>query len=274
MSSPLQIDIQDGIARLTLNRPERHNAFDAATIAALDAAFDAVSADARVRVLVLAANGPSFSAGADLDWMRAAAARPSSENLDDARCLARMLQKLSMLDKPTIARVQGPAYGGGVGLIAACDIAIATRNARFALTEVRLGLIPAAIGPHVIRAIGERYAHRYLLTAEVFTAETAREIGLLHELVANESGLDVVMQDLTLSLMKNGPRALAACKQLIAGVAGQPVSPALVEDTAQRIATIRAGSEAQEGMRAFLERRSPRWCERNSQDIAPCSTKS
>lgn len=268
----LHLESQNGIATLTLDRPERHNAFDANTLAALDAVLDRLACDASQRVLILAARGPSFCAGADLEWMKAAAHHSPEKNLQDARQLAGVLHKLATLNKPTLARVQGSAYGGGVGLIAACDIAIATPQAHFALSEVKLGLIPAAISPYVLRAIGARAAHRYLLTAERFSAQTAREMGLLHEIVADEATLDNALHRLAHTLLKNGPEALAACKQLITHVRHHQLDAALIEETAQRIAHLRAGEEAQEGMAAFLEHRPPRWCPQEEQES--CSKKS
>lgn len=252
-------EIAAGIGSVTLNRPERHNAFDNRTIDELIDACLAYDANPAVRVVVLSSSGKSFSAGADLNWMKQAAAQGFDENLRDARNLAEMLRCIARLSKPTIARVQGPAYGGGVGVIAACDIAIATATSQFALTEVKLGIIPATISPHVIAAIGERNARRYMLSAETFSAFDACSIGLIHQTVADEAALDEAVGRIAASLLKNGPQALAACKQLIADVAGQPLSAELIEDTARRIAEIRASDEAREGMSAFLEKRKPSW---------------
>lgn len=264
MTNPLLIALHDGTLTLTLNRPERHNAFDGALIAALDAAFITAERDPAVRLVVLAAAGRSFCAGADLDWMKAAAHQNHDENLADARRLAGMLDHLSRLSKPTIARVQGAAYGGGVGLIAACDMAIALDSARFALTEVRLGLIPATISPYVIAAIGVRSSRRYMLTAESFDAPTAHALGLLHEICHDETALDQVLAQLIGALKQNGPQALAACKTLIADMAHapSPLTPQYLEESTQRIANLRATEEAQEGMSAFFARRPPRWCHR------------
>lgn len=251
--------IDAGIGIVKMNRPDRHNAFDSQTIAELTDAFKTHDADPAVRIVVLSSTDKSFSAGADLNWMKQAAAQGFDENLNDARNLAEMLRCLAQLSKPTIARVQGPAYGGGVGVIAACDIAIATSDACFALTEVKLGIIPATISPHVIAAIGERQARRYMLSAEIFSAAEACRIGLIHETAADEAALDATVSRIATHLLKNGPQALAACKQLIADIAGQPLSAALIEDTARRIAEIRASDEAREGMSAFLEKRKPNW---------------
>lgn len=248
-----------GVGIVTLNRADRHNAFDDQTIVELIDVMAAMESDPDVRVVVLSSTGKSFSAGADLHWMKRAAAQGEADNLRDARNLAEMLRRIAQLSKPTVARVQGPAYGGGVGVIAACDIAIATFDAQFALTEVKLGIIPSAISPHVIAAIGERHARRYMLTAERFSAAEAYRLGLVHEMVADESALDEAVGQIVDSLLKNGPQALAACKSLIGAVAGRPLSAELIEDTALRIARIRGSAEAQEGMASFLEKRKPNW---------------
>jgi len=259
MYGNLITEVDGGVGIVTLNRAERHNAFDDQTVVELIDVMAAMEDDPGVRVVVLSSTGPSFSAGADLKWMQRAALQGPDENLRDARNLAEMLRRIAQLSKPTVARVQGNAYGGGVGVVAACDIAIATFDAQFALTEVKLGIIPAAIGPHVIAAIGERYARRYMLTAERFSAAEAYRIGLVHEIVADAEALDEAVGQIVDSLLKNGPRAIAACKALIGAVAGIPLGAELVEDTAQRVAAIRATAEAREGMAAFLEKRKPNW---------------
>jgi methylglutaconyl-CoA hydratase len=259
MTPPVLTEIRMGVGYVTLNRPERHNAFNAAMIAALEQAFQVMGANPAVRVVVLAARGASFCAGADLEWMKAAAAQDEASNLQDARQLAAMLQVLASLPKPVIACVQGAAYGGGVGLVAACDIAMATQESVFALSEVRLGLIPATIAPYVIAAIGVRQAQRYMLTAERFSARVAQDMGLLHEVVVDADALDARLQALLQTLLANGPAAMAACKRLLAALSNQPVSADLVEETARRIAATRATAEAQEGLAAFFERRAPGW---------------
>ena len=259
MYQNILIEVDAGVGIVTFNRADRHNAFDDVTIAELIDAIDAMEEDPDVRVVVLSSTGRSFSAGADLRWMQSAAAQGFDDNLRDARNLAEMLRRIAQSPKPTVARVQGPAYGGGVGVVAACDIAVATFDAQFALTEVKLGIIPAAIGPHVIAAIGPRHARRYMLTAERFSAAEAYRLGLIHEMVADAAALDEAVGQIVDSLLKNGPQAIAACKALIGAVAGQQLSAAVVEDTAQRIANIRASAEAQEGMSAFLEKRQPNW---------------
>ncbi|MBU0750687.1 MAG: enoyl-CoA hydratase/isomerase family protein [Gammaproteobacteria bacterium] len=255
----LLTEIDRGVGIITLGRPDRHNAFDDVTIVEMIHALGVLETDSAVRVIVISSTGKSFSAGADLNWMQRVAGYDADENLRDARALAEMLRRIAQCSKPVIARVQGAAYGGGVGVIAACDIAIATFDAQFALTEVKLGIIPSAISPHVIAAIGERHARRYMLTAERFSASEAYRLGLVHEIVHDELALDDAIGDLIESLLKNGPDAMAECKQLIGAVASRPLSEELIEETAQRIARVRATPEAQEGMAAFLAKRKPSW---------------
>lgn len=252
-------EIDAGVGILTLNRADRHNAFDDLTVTEISDAIAQLSDDPAVRVIVISSTGKSFCAGADLNWMKRMAGYSSEENLRDSTAMADMFRRVAQCVKPVIARVQGPAYGGGVGLVAACDIAIATFDAQFALTEAKLGLIPAVISPHVIAAIGERYARRYFLTAERFSAAEAYRIGLLHEMVANESALDSAIGELVGLLLKNGPAAMRECKTLITAVAGKGLTPAVIEDTAIRITRQRASPEGREGMSAFLEKRKPNW---------------
>ncbi|MBK8181764.1 MAG: enoyl-CoA hydratase/isomerase family protein [Candidatus Competibacteraceae bacterium] len=254
----LQIQRDGETATLWMNRPEVHNAFNAQLIAELTAACDELEADRQVRVVVLAGRGKSFSAGADLNWMKAAGTASVAENRQDAERLAWMLRRLAELRKPTIARVQGAALGGGLGLASACDICVAATVAVFATSEVQLGLAPATISPYVIRAIGERQAYRYFQTAERMTAARAWELGLVHEVVALER-LDATIAELAKALLQGGPDAQAASKELIRAVADRPVTDALVADTARRIADLRAMPEAKEGLAAFLERRQPVW---------------
>lgn len=252
-----QIEHKDTVARLILNRPEKHNAFDDALILDLTGALENLNKDTSVRVVVLAAEGPSFSAGGDLAWMQRAAKYDASQNLADAQALAKLMATLDGMSKPTIAAVQGPAYGGGCGLIAACDIAIATPAAIFALTEVRLGLIPAVIGPYVIRAIGQRQARRLFLTAERFSAEEALRIGFIHE-VTTISGLQNAVDKAINLLLQGGPKALGEAKKLIkelAGLEGQNSA----DEMAKKIAVMRQTPEGQEGIAAFLEKRKPAW---------------
>lgn len=258
-TSSILVAVDGRRGELTLNRPERHNALDEAMIAELTIGLQELAADPRVRVVVLSAVGKSFCSGADLAWMKRASGYGENENLADARNLAQLFVTLDTLPKPTIARVQGPAYGGGVGLVAACDIAIGAAEARFALTEVRLGLIPAVISPYVLAAIGRRQARRYMLSAEVIAAVEAWRIGLLHRVADDLASLDQTVESLVATLGGNGPEALAACKELIAEVAGRPIEAALVEETARRITEVRSGGEAAEGLAAFLEKRRPNW---------------
>jgi len=254
----LQTEINDGVATIRMNRPEVHNAFDDALIAALTSELRRLDRSLLARIIVLAANGKSFSAGADLNWMRRMARYSQEENLSDAFALADLMRTLDGMGKPTIAQVQGAAFGGGVGLVACCDIAIASTEAAFCLSEVRLGLIPSVISPYVIAAIGERAARRYFLTAERFDALEARRLGLVHEVVEG-SALDDTVAKIAGQLLKGGPRALAAAKKLIADVSRRPMDDGLSAETARRIAAIRVEPEGQEGLAAFFDKRSPDW---------------
>ena len=251
----LQTDAR-GVATLTLNRADKHNAFDDAIIAELTDKLKLLDADAGVRVVVLTGAGKTFSAGGDLNWMRSMASFSEKENVDDALKLAELMETLDTLHKPTIARVNGPAYGGGVGLVACCDIAIANESAKFALTEVRLGLIPAVISPYVIAAIGAREARRYFLTAEVIEAKQAYDMGLVHEVVTPDI-LDETIGIIVTALLKGGPKAILTAKAFIAEQAGD--RRALRKKTAEIIAKLRVSPEGQEGLTAFLEKRSPSW---------------
>ncbi|WP_293997561.1 enoyl-CoA hydratase/isomerase family protein [Sphaerotilus sp.] len=249
------------VAWVWMAKPAVHNAFDETLIAELTATLLALDADPAVRVIVLAGEGKSFSAGADLAWMQRQGAASVDENLADARRLAALFRTLSTLAKPTIARVHGAALGGGMGLAAACDICVATDRAVFATSEVKFGIIPSAISPYVIRAIGERQAYRYFQTAERISAARAREIGLVHEVTgsADPAALDAQIQAIVEALLTGGPNAQAAATDLIRAVANQPVTDAVVDDTARRIATLRSTPEAREGLSAFLEKRPPAW---------------
>jgi methylglutaconyl-CoA hydratase len=257
----LKVQKKDGIARVTLDRPELRNAFDDALIKQLHDAFVALGKDDEVRVVVLAGNGPAFCAGADLNWMKRMAKYGYAENLADAEALALMLATLDRLPKPTIARVHGPVFAGGTGLVAACDIAVGTREAKFCLSEAKLGLSPATISPYVIRAMGEHNARRYFLTAEVFGAEEALRIGMLSILTDK---LDEEIDALAGHLLAGGPQAHAKIKDLIRAVAGRPASDALAADTAKRIAEIRVSPEGREGIASFLEKRKAAWCSKKS----------
>src|SRR4051812_13804985 len=254
----LLVDKKDGVAKVTLDRPEVRNAFDDALIAALTQAFTALNRDASVKVVVLAGNGPAFCAGADLNWMKRMAGYSYDENLRDARALAEMLSTLDRMDKPTIARVHGPAFAGGTGLVAACDIAVGTPDAKFCFSEAKLGLSPATISPYVMRAIGARAASRYFLTAEVFDAEEALRIGMLSALVTT-SELDAFIDSLLKHLLAGGSAAHARIKDLVHDVVGRPIDDELKGDTARRIAVIRASEEGKEGIASFLEKRKPKW---------------
>ena len=255
----LNLQIGNGVARVTLDRPELRNAFDDALIRKLHLSFEDLEKDDAVRVVVLAGNGPAFCAGADLNWMKRMAGFGYQENLADAQALAAMLARLDRISKPTIARVHGPVFAGGTGLVAACDIAVGTPEAKFCLSEAKLGLSPATISPYVIRAMGERLARRYFLTAEVFDAEEAYRIGMLSALVpAND--LDSSIESLVKHLLAGGPEAQAKIKDLIRAVANRPVDDALVSDTAKRIAEIRVSPEGKEGIASFLEKRKASWC--------------
>lgn len=262
MSAHLLLQIQHGVARVTLNRPQLRNAFDDALIDELTAAFKALDADSAVRVVVLAGEGPAFCAGADLNWMKRIAGYGYEPNLADAQALAGMLATLDRMQKPTLARVQGPAFAGGVGLVAACDIAIGTPEAKFCLSEAKLGLSPATISPYVIRAMGARMARRYFLTAEVFGAEEAHRIGLLSALVP-VAELDGALDALIEQLFAGGPQAQAKIKDLIRHVGSAPIDEALAAETAQRIAEIRVSPEGREGIASFLEKRNPAWAKRD-----------
>jgi methylglutaconyl-CoA hydratase len=256
---PFQVERRaHGVVWLTLDCPEIHNAFDDRLIALLTRQLEVVGADEDVRVVVLTGAGRSFSAGADLNWMRRTATYGEAENLADARALARLMQTLNEVPKPTVARVNGAALGGGTGLVACCDIVIASDRATFGTTEVRLGLIPAVIGPYVLAAVGARQARRLMLTGERIGVAEAARLGLVHEVVAAEQ-LDAAVERVVAEVLKGGPAALTAAKRLIGDLAGQPITPELIDGTAQRIAALRATAEAKEGVGAFLEKRPPGW---------------
>ena len=250
--------IDGGVARVTLNRPRAHNAFDDALIARLTQTLEGLAGRDDVRVVMLAGNGKSFCAGADLGHMKKAADFSEEENVADARALARLLTVLGGLPRPTVALVHGAAYGGGVGLVSACDIALCAEGASFALTEVRLGLIPAVIGPFVIRAIGDSHSRRFMLTGERFGAAMALRIGLVHEVVPAEQ-LEDRAAEVVGMLLQGAPDAHRRAKALIDAVSGRPIDAALAEDVARRIAAARASDAGKEGIAAFLEKRAPKW---------------
>jgi methylglutaconyl-CoA hydratase len=246
------------VATLTLNRPVIHNAFDDALIREVTTALRDLEKNIELRALVLASTGSSFSAGADLQWMKRMSSASMEANQRDAEELSGMLRRLQLFPRPTIAVVQGAAYGGGVGLIAACDIAIASELASFSLSEVKLGLIPSVIGPYVIAAIGERQARRYFLSAEKFTSAEALRIGLVHEVVAPDA-MARTLEKVTDSILLGGPKAQVAAKRLINDIAGKPIVPEMLDETARRIAAIRSSDEGKEGVAAFLDKRKPNW---------------
>ena len=254
----IEFETNDAVAWVWLNRPAVHNAFDATLIKDLTDAFAELGQDPQVRAIVLAGRGRSFSAGADVQWMKQQGAASLEDNTADARKLATLFHTIAETPKPTIARVHGAAIGGGFGLVAACDIAIGVFGAVFATSEVRLGLIPATIAPYVLRAIGDRQARRLFQTGERIDAITAERIGLLHEAVAPEK-LDERLRVVIEALLAGGPLAQKAAKDLIDTVAQRPITADLIEDTAQRIAQRRADPEAAEGLRAFLEKRPAAW---------------
>ena len=258
MSETLLVENLDQVAYVTLNRPQIRNAFDETLIAELGSTLAKLDTDAAVRAVVLGGAGTAFCAGADLNWMKRMAGYGYEQNLADARSLAAMLKTLDRMAKPTIARVHGPAFAGGVGLVAACDIAIGTPEAKFCLSEAKLGLSPATISPYVVRAMGERSARRYFLSAEVFDANEACRIGLLSSVSASER-LDADIGEILKHLLAGGPSALAKIKDLIRLVSSGPVSDAMIDDTAQRIAEIRVSPEGKEGIASFLEKRKPSW---------------
>lgn len=254
------IDIEHAgpVATVWMNRPDVHNAFNEDLIAQLTEAFLGLDGNDSVRVVVLAGRGKSFSAGADLSWMKRQGEASVEANRADALKLATLYRTLADMRKPTVARVHGAALAGGTGLVAACDIAVAGERAQFGVSEVRVGLIPATMGPYVLRAIGERQALRYFQTAERFTAQRALDLGLVHEVVADEQ-LDARLNEIVSALLHGAVGAQAAAKALIGAVARQPVTDAIVQDTAERIARMRALPEAREGLSAFLEKRPATW---------------
>ena len=259
-NSPASLDItRDGpVARVSLNRPEVRNAFNSSVISELTQAFATLGADPTLRVIVLGGHGKAFCAGADLNWMRAMADYSWEENRTDAQALADMLWTIYHCPVPTVARVQGDCYAGGMGLATVCDVLVASDAATFCLSEARLGLSPATISPYVIRAMGEQAARRYIITAERFSAAQAHALGMVHELCQAEA-LDAKVNEIVALLVANGPMATRACKRLVQEVAGRPLTAELRADTAQRIADIRVSDEGKEGLQSFLSKRAPSW---------------
>jgi methylglutaconyl-CoA hydratase len=254
----LQVEFDASVASVWLNRPDVRNAFNETTIAEITRAFNALGGDDRVKAIVLGARGTAFCAGADLNWMKKMAAYTHEENRADAAQLAAMLLAINTCPKPVVARIQGDCYAGGMGLAAACDIAVAADGVQFCLSEAKLGLIPATIAPYVIRAMGENAARRYFLTAERFPAAEAQRIGFVHA-VSSADELDGAVERIVHALLANSPNAVREAKRLVRDVAGRPFTPALIDDTVGRIAAIRASAEGVEGVRSFLEKRKPTW---------------
>jgi methylglutaconyl-CoA hydratase len=256
----VQIADHDAVRRITLNRPELHNAFDDRLIAELTAAIEAAGSDPAVRAVVLTGAGASFSAGADMNWMRGMAKASEQENRDDSLKLARLMRSLQFCPKPTVARINGAAYGGGVGLVACCDIAIGVDSAKFGLTEVKLGLVPAVISPYVVQAIGLRQARRLFVTGELFDARAAQAMGLLHQSVAADA-LDDAVDSVLKLFAKTGPQAQAEAKQLALRMVGTTLASAeqIDRDNATLIARLRVSEEGQEGLSAFLDKRAAAW---------------
>lgn len=257
-SSTVAVEVRDCVALLALNRPDVHNAFNPELIRDMTNALVELERDDSVRAVILLGAGRSFCAGADLNWMRETATYTPAQNLADARALARLLSTLDRLSKPTIARVHGPAYGGGVGLVACCDIAIASQDALFALSEAKLGIIPATISPYVVEAVGARQARRYFVSCERFSAAEAFRMGLVHDL-ALPGELDARINEVLGALLLAGPAAQAACKNLIRAVSHRPIDEEVIDDTARRIAELRTTPEARAGIAAFLGKRSAPW---------------
>jgi len=258
MTATLQISRDGDVARVFLDRPDVRNAFNDAVIAELDAAFTGFAADPSLRAVVLGGHGKAFCAGADLSWMRAMADYTWEQNRADAQALADMLYAIWSCPVPVIGRVHGDCYAGGVGLAAVCDILVAAEGVHFCLSEAKLGLLPATIGPYVVRALGEQASRRFFTTAERFDAARAHTIGFVHEVVPAEA-LDAKVDELLAALVANGPAAVRACKALVHDVAARPVDDALRADTARRIADICASAEGKEGVQAFLNKRKPSW---------------
>ncbi|MFZ6735251.1 enoyl-CoA hydratase/isomerase family protein [Undibacterium sp. Ji42W] len=254
----LIVEITNRLATVTLNRPDVRNAFNENTIAEITQVFRDLDTDDSIRAIVLAANGPAFCAGADLNWMKKMADYTHEENLADAGQLADMLHAIYRCSKPVVARVQGDCYAGGMGLVAACDIAVSVDTANFCLSEVKLGLIPATISPYVIKAMGESAARRYFITAERFSAAEAQRTGFVHEVVTADA-LDGKVAEIVKALSSNSPNAVKQAKRLVQDVASRELTPALIAATVEGIAQIRASDEGREGVRSFLEKRKPTW---------------
>ncbi|WP_417614243.1 enoyl-CoA hydratase-related protein [Oceanisphaera sp.] len=265
MSDPVLLTARpDGVVELILNRPEQGNALNEAMIDAMASALGQAANMASLRVLVIRSQGRHFSAGADLNWMKQARLLTPEQNVADARKLALLLQQLDTFAHPVLALVQGAAYGGALGLISCCDLVIAAANSRFCFSEVRLGLIPATISPYVMRAMGQRQARRYLLTAELMTAATAERLGLVHCVATPEQSLDQAAAEPLRALLRNGPGAMSTAKHWLQQISDQPITADLIERSAERLAEVRIGDEAQEGVSAFLQQRPAAWEDDNA----------
>ena len=258
MTGTLDIRRDGAVARVFLNRPDVRNAFNDAVIAELTAAFRELGADASLRAIVIGGHGKAFCAGGDLNWMRAMADYSWEQNRADAQALADMLYTLYTCPLPLVGRVHGDCYAGGVGLASVCDVLVAAEGMHFCLSEARLGLLPATIGPYVVRALGEQASRRYFISAERFSAAEAHRLGFVHEIATAET-IDAKVDAIVQTLVANGPAAVKASKKLVQDLAGQPLTAALRADTARRIADIRASDEGREGVQSFLTKRTPRW---------------
>lgn len=258
----LLTEVDHGVGLISFNRPDHGNAIDGRLITELGAAVSSMAAWREVRAIILSGLGPSFCTGADPQWLLSLALKGEAESLADARAMAQTLRTLADCPKPIVARIQGPVFGAGIGLVAACDIAIATFDAEFALTEAQQGLIPGVITPYVCNAIGMRHARRYMLTAERFSASEAYRLGLVHEIVADSAALDNALADLIEALLANSPAALAECKASLSLVQNRAISAELLDHLAQRSARMRAGEEGREGLAAYLAKRLPSWAQR------------
>lgn len=259
MNESVVMEVDSGIGIVTLNRPQQHNAVDDVLIGELTVALQGMEADPDVRLVVLSSTGETFSAGADFGWLRRTAQYSEQEHMREARNAAKLLATLDGCSKPTLARVQGPAMGLGLGLVAACDIAIATFDAQFALNEVRMGLTPAVVAPYLIAAIGARRSRRFMLTGERFSASEAYRIGLVHEIVPSDEELDNAIGEVIDDLLASAPHSQAECKRLVLAVAHRGIDDFLIEDTARSHARIRVSPEGREGSSAVLENRPPHW---------------
>ncbi len=258
MSTTLDVQRSGPVARVFLNRPEVRNAFNDGVIVELTQTFAALAADSTLRCIVLGGHGKAFCAGADLNWMRAMAGYSWEQNRADAQALADMLWTIYSCPRPIVGRVHGDCYAGGLGLAAVCDVLLAAEGVNFCLSEAKLGLLPATIGPYVVKAMGEQAARRWFLTAERFSAVQAHAMGFVHECVAPEA-LDAKVDEIVAALVANGPMAVRACKKLVQDVAGRAIDAELRADTARRIADIRASDEGREGIQSFLAKRAPNW---------------